>query len=376
MNAVTQTLNPELLAIMRQSIVRWCQANPALLADPPSGQASAADTATLFKELHQLGVLHLLFDCTDEEGAGIALVAELAFEFARYSPGLALMVVQQNMASYLLAAANQAEPQGWLALPLFDAVSEWPHRLSLDQSRDQIVLNAQWQGIPLLPAAEALLLPVWDQRGDICQLLYLNLKSTADSKTEPASGLKVSAAGLMLGLRGCVMGDLELTHFEPAPADVMLHGDPARSCLTRLWSQAEVCMMAIRSGIGESTYATARDYAKTRWQGGKYIIEHSLIRKMLADLYQEKCTLYQSWKQIAATLDATALLNEGQLAQALHSSERLPWLCSDGIQLLGGNGYMEDYPQARCFRDAKQCEFLLGHPQARRFELWQRDLAL
>lgn len=42
------------------------------------------------------------------------------------------------------------------------------------------------------------------------------------------------------------------------------------------------------------------------------------------------------------------------------SANVLPWLTSDGIQLLGGVGYMEDYPQERRYRDAKQCEFYWG----------------
>jgi len=138
-------------------------------------------------------------------------------------------------------------------------------------------------------------------------------------------------------------------------------------------THAEMCMMAIRSGIFESSYNMARDYAKTRWQGGKNIIDHSLVRKMLADLYQEKCAMYESWRGIAATIDPVSKLNDGQMGLALNSGERLPWVTSDGIQLLGGIGYMEDVAQARCFRDAKQCESLLGHPQARSFASWQAE---
>ncbi|MFY9179728.1 MAG: acyl-CoA dehydrogenase family protein, partial [Venatoribacter sp.] len=81
--------------------------------------------------------------------------------------------------------------------------------------------------------------------------------------------------------------------------------------------------------------------------------------------------MHELWQSLGTSLKPYQPLNSGQLSLALNSGEKLPWLSSDGIQILGGVGYMEDYPQERRYRDAKQCEFLLGHPQAKNFQQWK-----
>jgi len=363
----------ETIAMMCKSIEDWCKANQTLIDELESQQNKTELSAVLFKELNQLGLLSILFDKDNLsqnqddkiERLSMALVAEAAYQFARFSPSIALMLVQQNMASYLLADA----PSTWVALPLYDAVVEWPFQLDIRQNNTKIFVRGHWKSIPLLFTADSLLLPVCGKNKASFKLVLVDLKAAEDKK------LAVHSSGQMLGLRGCDFGDLELNNFEVLDDAVIRQGEAELNKIERLWSQAEVFMMAIRSGIYESAYTVARDYAKERWQGGKYIIDHSLIRKMLADLYQEKCALYESWQSIVARLDTASALSDGQMGLALKSGERLPWATSDGIQLLGGNGYMEDYNQARCFRDAKQCESLLGHPQARCFAIWQTELS-
>ena len=175
-----------------------------------------------------------------------------------------------------------------------------------------------------------------------------------------------------LGLRGCPTGDLKLRKAQWRAEQLMLEGPEGAATVQRLWSRAEIYAMAIRSGIFDASYERAREYAAERWQGGKMIIEHSNVKKTLARLYQDKCSLYETWRLMSQGIGADQALSDGQMGLAMASAERLPWQTSDGIQLLGGNGYMEDYGQERCFRDAKQCEFLLGHPQAKSFSVWQR----
>jgi len=363
----------ETIAIMRKSIEGWCIANQKLIDELEWQQNKSELMVKLFKELSELGLLNILLenghstpDQTDKlERSKIAFVAEAAYQFARFSPSIALMLVQQNMASYLHADT----PKTWLALPLYDAVAEWPFQLELRNEGANSFINSQWKSIPLLPNAESLLLPIYGKNNASFKLVLFDLKAQTNN------AFKVHLSGQMLGLRACDFGDLEVKNFQISNDLVLRQGEEEFKKIERLWSQAEVFMMAIRSGIYESTYTIARDYAKARWQGGKYIIDHSLIRKMLADLYQEKCALYESWQSIVTRLDTASALTDGQMGLALKSGERLPWATSDGIQLLGGNGYMEDYNQARCFRDAKQCESLLGHPQARGFAIWQTELS-
>ncbi len=139
-----------------------------------------------------------------------------------------------------------------------------------------------------------------------------------------------------------------------------------------LWSQSEVFMLAIRAAILTRCYLVTCDFAAVRWQGGNIIIEHTLIRKMLSDLHMAMHTLDQGWQTLAGSISLGAPLTAGQMGVPLRSATDLPRLTSDGIQILGGSGYMEDFPQERLFRDATQCEMLLGRPQMKRYSAWQR----
>lgn len=358
-------MDQEISALLAQSIESWCGDNKALIEQMERYPLQHEFPAGIFETLNQLGILHLLADSDTHHE--MQMLAEIAYQLAKHSPSLAVMVVQQNLAAWLYAESATEIPSGWLALPLFDAVVEWPCQLTRSNVGSRTYLQGRWQGIPVLPLASHALLPVVEKNADHFLLVAVPLGKNA------FSGARTTAPVFSLGLRGCPLADLLLDNVAVAKKSILLSGEQAYSAMQVLWSQAEICMMAVRAGIAESSYAAARDYASQRYQGGKVIIKHSLIRKMLAEFYREKAGLDELWRAFSRTLTPGIRISQGQMGLALNSGERLPWLTSDGIQILGGVGYMEDYYQERRFRDAKQCEFLLGHPQARNFSLWQSE---
>jgi alkylation response protein AidB-like acyl-CoA dehydrogenase len=56
----------------------------------------------------------------------------------------------------------------------------------------------------------------------------------------------------------------------------------------------------------------------------------------------------------------------------VRAKERAARAATDGVQLLGGYGYMEEYGQERCMRDAKQAQYLLGRPELLRQDAMER----
>lgn len=64
------------------------------------------------------------------------------------------------------------------------------------------------------------------------------------------------------------------------------------------------------------------------------------------------------------------------ISSALHVHEIACETVTDGVQILGGNGYMKDYGQEKRFRDARQVQALLGTVPMRKLGLIRRDRGL
>jgi len=349
---------------LRRSLSRWCEREAARLTQLEKGRTGPAEWDWLYAELEELGVLQLLFD--EDTRHELDTVAETANCLAACSPSVALLVVQQNLAARLLGDARAERPRGWVALPLYDGAVEWRHQLRVTAEGDGYRARGRWSSIPALPIASTLLLPLVSAGGADFALVALSL---APAPASVARGPAVET----LGLRGCPIADLTCTDTLFTTAEVIARGAGARRTTEALWSQAEVLVLAVRAGILERSYSVARDYAQVRWQGKKLIHEHSLVQRMLADLYGAHRAADERWRALSATLTPEEPLTDGQLSASAGFAGELARLASDGIQLLGGYGYMEEFGQERLFRDAKQCEMLLGHPQAKRFSLWRRE---
>jgi hypothetical protein len=350
--------------ILRDSLSMWCAQNATRLESMEKGSGNAAFWGRLYEEIDALGVLHILADANTRHD--IATVAEAANCLAAHSPSLALLVVQQNLAARLLGDTGADQPVGWVALPLYDSAVEWPRQVRVVTTDAGYLVDGCWGSIPGLPIASSALLPLASAENAQFALVRLELASL------PA-GVERDQAARTLGLRGCPISDLTCRGAVVSRSAILAEGTQARRAVESLWSQAEVLMLAIRAGILERSYAVARNHAALRWQGKKIIIEHSMVRQMLADLYGAKCAIEESWRGMSTALVASEPLTAGQMSMSLHFAAALPRLASDGIQLLGGYGYVEEFGQERLFRDAKQCEMLLGHPQAKRLSIWRRE---
>lgn len=353
-------------SILRRSLGTWCARNAARLASMETGGWDAPAWDGLYRDLDDLGVLHVLHDpATRHE---LAIVAEAADRLAADSPSLALLVVQQNLAARLLGDAGADPPAGWVALPLYDSPAEWPGQVRVTDAGGAPLVDGCWGTIPALSIASRVLLPLVGSSGDPFALVQID-------PANPPAGVTCGGVVPTLGLRGCPVADLTFAGARLTPRDVLAGGPAAARSVESLWSQAEALMLAIRSGILARSYAVARDYAAERWQGGTIIRDHSLVRRTLAELYGARCLAEESWRGMCEALVVDEPPSPGPLSMSRHVAALVPRMASAGIQVLGGYGYMEAFGQERRFRDAKQCELLLGHPQAKSLAIWLRDPA-
>ena len=119
-------------------------------------------------------------------------------------------------------------------------------------------------------------------------------------------------------------------------------------------------------GIARAAFEAALAYAKDRTQFGKAIIEHQSIANMLADMHT-RINAARMLIHHAAKMRSAGLLCLSEASQAkLYASELAEWVCTKAIQIHGGYGYIEDYPVARHYRDARITQIYEGSSEIQR----------
>ncbi|NYT60347.1 acyl-CoA dehydrogenase family protein [Alcaligenaceae bacterium] len=113
-------------------------------------------------------------------------------------------------------------------------------------------------------------------------------------------------------------------------------------------------------GIAQAALDAAIPYARERQVFGKPIIEHQAVGFRIAAMATRIETARQMVWHAAALKDADKLcLMEACMAK-LVASETAEWVCSEAIQVLGGYGYLTDFPVERLYRDARVCKIYEG----------------
>ncbi len=127
-------------------------------------------------------------------------------------------------------------------------------------------------------------------------------------------------------------------------------------------------------GIARAAFEAALLYARERVQFGKPIAEHQSIANMLADM-QTQLNAARLLILHAARLKSAGLPCLSEASQAkLFASEMAEKVCSQAVQILGGYGYLEDYPVERYYRDARITQIYEGSSEIQRL-LIARELA-
>jgi alkylation response protein AidB-like acyl-CoA dehydrogenase len=179
-----------------------------------------------------------------------------------------------------------------------------------------------------------------------------------------APGVHASQPVPCIGFRACPMVDLS---FDGAVAFSIGAAGGGLELFRRMAERLAPAAAAISLGIMKGCFDEAHAYAQERRQGGRRILDWPAVAAMLGEmsvdiLLGETCLLAAA--QGGAETDASAL--------AVRLGE---WACratTDGVQVLGGYGYMSDYGQEKRMRDARMARQLLGMPALRRQDWFGR----
>ena len=128
-------------------------------------------------------------------------------------------------------------------------------------------------------------------------------------------------------------------------------------------------------GIMQASLDVVMPYVRERRQFGRPIGDFQLVQGKLADLYAQLAASRALLYSVALAADAGTVRREDAAATILFVAERATAAALDAVQLLGGNGYINDTAAGRLMRDAKLYEIGAGTSEIRRM-LVGRELML
>ena len=174
-----------------------------------------------------------------------------------------------------------------------------------------------------------------------------------------------------LGMRGSHTGELVFQDVEVPAQNVLGQvGGGARVLMSGLDYERAV-LTGGPLGIMQAVMDNVVPYVHDRKQFGQSIGEFQLIQGKLADMY----TVLQAGRAFAYTvaknLDLLGVEHVRQVRKdcasvILWCAEKATWMAGEGVQIFGGNGYINDYPLGRLWRDAKLYEIGAGTSEIRR----------
>jgi isovaleryl-CoA dehydrogenase len=127
-----------------------------------------------------------------------------------------------------------------------------------------------------------------------------------------------------------------------------------------------VVLAAGSLGIMRSCFDLVLPYVHDRKQFGQPIGSFQLMQAKLADMYttMNACRAYVY--AVARACDRDQGTRFDAAGCILMASEKATWMAGETVQALGGNGYINEYPAGRLWRDAKLYEIGAGTSEIRR----------
>ncbi len=184
-----------------------------------------------------------------------------------------------------------------------------------------------------------------------------------------APGFEVGRIEPKMGIKGSTTGEIFFDNCR-VPADNLLgeEGDGFRIAM-RILDRSRPGIGAQGLGLAQGATDYALEYAKSRETMGKPIAQHQLIAATLADM-ETKCEaarglLYKCGQMIDEDVDGPELTKISAMAK-LYCTDVAMDVTTDAVQILGGYGYMQEYPVERMMRDAKITQIYEGTNQIQR----------
>src|SRR4051812_44876727 len=328
----------------------------------------------------QLGELGVLGVTVDEEygGAGLGYLAHCVAmeEVSRASAAVGLSYGAHSNLCVNQISRNGSEAQkrkylpklisgahvGALAMSEPNAGSDVVSmRLRAERKGDRYVLNGN---------------KMWITNGPDADILVVY------AKTDAAAGPRGITAFLVergypgfstaqkldkLGMRGSNTCELVFQDCEVPAENVMGELNNGVNVLMSGLDYERAVLAGGPLGLMQAALDVVMPYVHDRKQFGQSIGEFQLMQGKLADLYvtMNACKAYVY--AVARACDRGEVTRKDAAGAILYAAEKATWLAGEAIQALGGNGYINEFPTGRIWRDAKLYEIGAGTSEIRRW---------
>jgi alkylation response protein AidB-like acyl-CoA dehydrogenase len=179
-------------------------------------------------------------------------------------------------------------------------------------------------------------------------------------------GFKPGKKENKLGLRASDTSELIFEDCEiPAESLLGTEGEGFIDAM-RVLDGGRISIAALSLGIARGALDAALKYVKERRQFGKAIAEFQGIQWKLADMATELDAARLLTQRAAVLKDAGRKVTRESSMAKLFASEVAVHICNEAVQLLGGYGFIKDYPVEKFYRDVKLCTIGEGTSEIQR----------
>ena len=368
------------IAALRETIQQFAQAEIA----PRAAEIDRADQfpMDLWRKMGDLGILGI----TVEEEFGGAAMGYLAHIVAMEEISRASASVGLSYGAHSNLCVNQIRRNGTpeqRAKYLPKLVSgEYIGALAMSEPNAgsdvvSMKLRADWKGDRWVLNGTKM----WITNGPDADVMVVYAKNDLDAGPHGMTaflveknfkGFSIAQKLDKLGMRGSSTGELVFQDCE-VPSENVLGGlGKGVNVLMSGLDFERAVLSGGPLGIMQACMDVAVPYIHDRRQFGQPIGEFQLMQGKMADMYSTmmacKAYVYAVGQACdrAVTPEAVRAIRKDAAGAILYSAEKATWMAGETIQVMGGNGYINDYPAGRLWRDAKLYEIGAGTSEIRR----------
>jgi alkylation response protein AidB-like acyl-CoA dehydrogenase len=328
----------------------------------------------ILEKAHHLGFLGVTLPATlgGIEG-GMAALCEILLHICEVDASPGGIFFTQTLAQKILLAAGTgglaqsifpkaaSAKEMLVAFPAYTNPAQTDSLPLVQKTGNDYNLTGRLELLVLGSLARQAIIPARHGRGSDYSFFLISLDDQKVEKSEPV---------FTLGLHACPAVDVT---FSGTRAHLIGEENAGHRYFEKVSPEMNSAAAAMNAGILRGAFNEAFSYSHKREQGGRPIIHWSEIGMMLASISVKADVAAMCVHQSCLELEQKGSGYESRIsAAALHIAELACNATTDGIQVLGGYGYMKDYGQEKRYRDARMVQALLGAVPYKKLDIIQK----